>query len=271
MNAMVNKYIISAKGVDAAFEKFDSDKSGWLDATEFGHSVLVWASMIRHSLIRGRRPRPLRPRDKRRASSRARVEVRRLPIPAGDTTGWFVEGKDANGNCSATVLREQIRTLLQSACTQQGVHIADVVKIFDKDAGSELRIDDVEFHNGLTKVFGFKGPKTILDEVFKSMDTDGEGTIGFDELFEFVRGSRHALDKRAKQLTRLNMRIEPPHNAPWNLDDIQWDCEALRLLLEAALTRCRAGATDLIKAWDRSGDKSLDREVYHTIARALFP
>ena len=36
MNAMVNKYIISAKGVDAAFEKFDSDKSGWLDATEFG-------------------------------------------------------------------------------------------------------------------------------------------------------------------------------------------------------------------------------------------
>ena len=43
MNAMVNKYIISAKGVDAAFEKFDSDKSGWLDATEFGRLVWAWS------------------------------------------------------------------------------------------------------------------------------------------------------------------------------------------------------------------------------------
>jgi hypothetical protein len=58
-----------------------------------------------------------------------------------------------------------------------------------------------------------------------------DGVIGFDELFEFVRGRRHTLDRRSKRVR--GMRLEPPPSI--SLEEIAWDVEALRTLLRAML------------------------------------
>ena len=55
-------------------------------------------------------------------------------------------------------------------------------------ADTELLIDDMEFYKAMRTKFGYQGPKEVIDKVFVSLDTDGDGHIGFDELFEFIRG-----------------------------------------------------------------------------------
>ena len=47
-------------------------------------------------------------------------------------------------------------------------------------------------HQAMRRHFGFKGHKVVIDGVFRSLDTDGGGQIGFDELFEMIRGFRRA-------------------------------------------------------------------------------
>ena len=56
----------------------------------------------------------------------------------------------------------------------------DFVKLFDDDNTGEMLIDDMEFHKAMKTRFGFRGTPWVLDEVFKSIDTDGSGEIGFD-------------------------------------------------------------------------------------------
>ena len=46
------------------------------------------------------------------------------------------------------------------ACTLQ---VIDVVKLFDRDAGSELSIDGVEFYDAIRTHFGYKGSKWVID------------------------------------------------------------------------------------------------------------
>ena len=63
----------------------------------------------------------------------------------------------------------------------------------------------------------------------------GSGTIGFDELYEFVRGGRHALDRRSQRVHHLVLR--PPTGAGWSLTDVEWDEEVLRAQLKQMLDR----------------------------------
>lgn len=56
---------------------------------------------------------------------------------------------------------------------------------------SEMLIDDVEFHHAFREYFGYRGSPSVIKEVFRSLDTDGSGEIGFDELFEVSTFSCH--------------------------------------------------------------------------------
>ena len=64
------------------------------------------------------------------------------------------------------------------------------------------------------------------------MDSDGSGTIGFDELFEFVRGRRHSLDERTRAVLQPK-NIETPEGV--TLDQIVWNEEVLRFLIRHTL------------------------------------
>ena len=89
-----------------------------------------------------------------------------------DTTGWSISGKDAGA----------IKSQLQELLVQSNLQVADLIKLFDDDNDMELQIDDMEFHKAMRTHFKYQGPAAVLDEVFKSLDADGSGEIGFDEL-----------------------------------------------------------------------------------------
>lgn len=124
----------------------------------------------------------------------------------------------------------------------------------------------MEFHKAMRGKFGFKGSGYILNEIFRKLDADGSGSIGFDELFEFVRGRRHSLDERTKQVRA--MKLEVPPNAVYTLDDIAWDVDTLKFMLQRMMGRYHVGPSDLIRAWDTSGDGQVDRnELVSNIRR----
>ena len=96
--------------------------------------------------------------------------------------------------------------------------------------------------------FHYHGPPEVLDEIFASLDTDGSGTIGFDELFEFLNGRKHSLDPRHRKA--LDLRLLPPGALATRPDDILWSSSVIRLLLNRMLRRSQAGPAQLMRAWN---------------------
>jgi len=159
-----------------------------------------------------------------------------------------------------------VRAQLQELLKQSGACVADLVRLFDDDADGKLLIDDMEFLKAMRTKFGFKGPSWVINEVFESLDTDQSGLIGFDELFEFIRGRPHSLDNRRKRGRRAT--LEPP--AGMSMDTILWTGETLRLLIVDMLSRCGMGANDLFRAWDKDGNRILTREEWNQTMHEWF-
>jgi hypothetical protein len=138
--------------------------------------------------------------------------------------------------------------------------------LFDDDGGAELLIDDMEFHKAMRTKFGYRGMGHVITEVFNMLDTDGSGKIGFDELYEFVRGRRHSLDARNSKAKDL--RIVAPRGM--TLDNVLWNVEALRVLLQDMLLRNKMDPSALTKSWDRNGDYRLYRKVFLQKIQSFF-
>mmetsp|Transcript_78549 Transcript_78549/g.156142 ORF Transcript_78549/g.156142 Transcript_78549/m.156142 type:complete len:157 (-) Transcript_78549:1123-1593(-) len=99
----------------------------------------------------------------------------------------------------------------------------------------------------------YRGLRALLPGVFRIIDEDGGGTIGFDELFEFVRGVRHPFDRRHARARSLSLEL--PEGVGGTLEDVAWDVETLQWLLQLMMARAGAFAMkDLIKLWDKNAD-----------------
>lgn len=186
-----------------------------------------------------------------------------------DTSKWHIRGRDAD------TVREELRTLLRDS----GAHVTDLCRLFDDDQGGAFMIDEGEFMKTLKK-FGFRGMPSVIDEVFASIDIEGSGKIAYDEFYEFVRGHRHSLDGRERTKMVRELAIALPANSPFTLADIGWEVqldfdrenavESLRLLMQDMLLANTVTPNDLLRAWDRTGDKQLDRREFMMNVRRLF-
>ncbi len=268
------------KSLNAAFEFYDKDKKGTLDAREFeplaremgfgpmayevfqGLDVDKSGSISYRELVASLESNvPTDTASKQLLLSLVHSwnhEVDQEASGALNTTGWVIKGKDF----------ETVRNELQDLLLKHGAHVVDLVKIFDQDADTELQIDDVEFTSAMRNKLGYRGPAHVLYQVFASMDLDHSGKIGFDELFEFVRGRRHCLDKRTRRVRA--MKLEPPPGSDYTLDNIQWTVPTLRYLLQQMLKNCNLSVTDLIRAWDLSHDGTLSRGEFLQSVQAFF-
>ena len=188
-----------------AFERFDTDKTGLLDAMEFedlakslgfgavAHSIFVMLDedgsgfLSYKEVIDGLTNEANNdPKTKAMLTTLALTHVsaqsgsgeeaagtRKKKI---DTTGWVIRG---HGMAS-------VRTELQRLLKQSGARVADLIALFDEDCDpSSVTIDDGEFKRAMHE-FGYRGPQTVLYDIFRSMDSDNSGEIGFDELCEFA-------------------------------------------------------------------------------------
>ena len=265
------------KAMDATFSKYDTDKSGSLDYFEidrvccdmgFGavsqrifssldednsgsisYVELIDALQAAQRRLAGSPSSPSRSPE---AGSRPVKVVAREFGKAPDTSGWSLKSMDAES------AQKELRDMLVNS----GEIVTNLVKIFDQDAGIDLQIDDMEFDAALRKKLGFMGPKHAVDAIFRNLDSDGGGKIGFDEFFEYVKGFRHQLDKRHR--TKVSFRLDlPSGQQTYKVDDIAWDVETLRVLMQQMVERMRINSNVLMKAWDKSRGKFTDNSLDH--------
>lgn len=268
-----------------AFEQYDSNRSGQLDIEEFGKACAVLGFGAAKSeifqaldangsgvltykeLIDGLMHDIGQVPSSAKAMLQALVLSTITPSHEGtasastaiDTSTWVIKGQTI----------ESVRTELQRLMNESGAMVADLIRVFDEDANAtEVQIDDVEFDHGMRR-FGYKGRPQVLKEIFKSMDSDGSGQVGFDELYEFIHGKRHSLDPRDR--VKLDMKLEPPDG--YDLEDLVWDgidgVRALRVMLMAMLLRCKAAPTHLLRELTNvskqqrgSARKGIDRKEF---------
>ena len=104
----------------------------------------------------------------------------------------------------------------------------------------------------------------------------GSGTIGFDELYEFIHGKRHSLDRRyAKEFMKNKnktcaMALELPPGATYTLFDLVWDMDTFRTLLALTLDKYNLTSATLLKAWDDTGDGALCQTEFMQKVKSTF-
>lgn len=172
-----------------------------------------------------------------------------------DTSDWRVRGQ------TVQTITSEIRELYEAS----GCQVADIVKLFEDggDSSGNAMISDVEFIHTMKREFGYRGPVNVLAELFNLCDTDKSGRIGFDELYELIRGQRHSLDHRKA----IDVQLIAPEGFS-GLDEVAWDTVALRALMNDMLERSQVGPVDLLRAW--RGRRGLNREEFLHRVRLLF-
>ena len=98
------------------------------------------------------------------------------------------------------LIRETV--IKRTGCTQSSLQ--KVFRVFDVDSSGE--VDSEEFGLGLTSKLGLQFDPKLLAEILDQLDTDGNGTIGFDEFFHYVMGM--GLDQIAAARTAYMKRGE---------------------------------------------------------------
>lgn len=162
---------------------------------------------------------------------------------------------------------DELRTHMRWILHKSGAQVVDIMELFDVDTSRERSIDLPEFRNALRQSFRYAGPMSVMDKLFAVLDEDGTGTIGFDELFEFVKGKRHSLDPRNKQVDSLSLLAA---DAKYTLEEVAWSEDTLRHLMHAMMTRRRIGPLDLINAWDQNGDRQVTESEFLEQLERMF-
>lgn len=190
----------------------------------------------------------------------------------GALSGWDMDdGVQSGDDMAANVAK--LHAELRAALASSGAHVDELLgAIFDSDAGCVhgRRVDDVEFASALRQKLSYCGPVQLANEVFERIDVDGGRAIGYDELFEFVRGRRHALDRRSRRARQLRLAL--PDGAEYGLDDIAWDVATLRDMIQLMLERAEGtSSADLLRLWDSDSDHRLVKAEFLRHLERLFP
>ena len=180
-----------------------------------------------------------------------------------------------------------VQSELQTMLRHSGLHVADMISLLDTSDGAVLarsgQLSEKQFCARLRQApFCFVGVSRVLRELFHTLDIDKQGDVGFEELFEMLRGKRHALDRRMKPRFDLRLRVPTDrktaagvNGALWRrLDELIWDTAVLRVLINDMLSRQdwpngqKASVADLLREWN--GQKGLSRREFVECIRASF-
>lgn len=102
---------------------------------------------------------------------------------------------DLDGS-GAITYEEWLAITLRDVLAQSSSRVLDAFLQWDEDHSGT--VDRNEFCNAVSRL-GFDAPRCIVEEVFDEMDTDGSGSLTFDELYKQLRqGSSVKLDKQLR-------------------------------------------------------------------------
>jgi len=146
------------------FQLWDRDGSGSIDRREFDENVTALG-----------------------ATNAVEITQEMLDLAWGEI--------DLDGS-GAITYEEWLAITLRDVLAQSSSRVLDAFLQWDEDHSGT--VDRNEFCNAVSRL-GFDAPRCIVEEVFDEMDTDGSGSLTFDELYKQLRqGSSVKLDKQLR-------------------------------------------------------------------------
>lgn len=135
-----------------------------------------------------------------------------------------------------------------------------------------MKLSRAQFAEAMAKGLGFasggegeNGGNSLLDEVFASIDDDGEGMAAYDEWSSWLRGR----PGRRRRVRTMKLTDRPPGATP--LSKIEWSTEVLLRELNGLLARNDCSSFDLTMAFDRSDDSTLEKKEFLIVRQAQLP
>jgi len=177
-----------------------------------------------------------------------------------DTRAWegALKGPDSES------LLKQIQTVLKnSSLRDSDLYNMLTMPLVKGDATRSLTKE--VFLEGLKRL-GFCGPLGMLSSLFRKLDADRSGSIGFSELHSWLTGrtTRINLARRVHLLWERKDGIK-------QLNELKWTPTSLRRELVWMLQRAEMAPLDLIRAYDKDNDKSFSlREFLIMMKKIVF-
>lgn len=187
------------------------------------------------------------------ASTRSPPAVPLACVPQG-----ALKGPDSES------LLKQIQTVLKnSSLRDSDLYNMLTMPLVKGDATRSLTKE--VFLEGLKRL-GFCGPLGMLSSLFRKLDADRSGSIGFSELHSWLTGrtTRINLARRVHLLWERKDGIK-------QLNELKWTPTSLRRELVWMLQRAEMAPLDLIRAYDKDNDKSFSlREFLIMMKKIVF-
>ena len=289
---------VQGGGLVHIFEKYDNGGEGMLDASEFALAIedLGFTSTFAHDLfvemdednsgaISYKELNVTIKRHVKNMSTNAKALVASLAFhdaqewaqaqqhvgpqsspaaPRGPSietvtsSGWTgsLKGPDSES------LRQQLQSLLlHNKLRDSDLYNLLVAPLFRGDPTRPLTRK--VFVDGFIRL-GYCGPSGMVGTLFKRMDTDSGGIVGFFELREWMVGR-----VRRKQSGRT-VHLYLKRTDKENVATLQWSSNLIKQELVAMLQRNELTPLDLVRAWDASNDFSFSRREFLIMMKKLL-
>ena len=79
-----------------------------------------------------------------------------------DTRGWRLSGDSP----------EAVKAQMRSYLAESGLHVSDVLNLFDTDRTGAILIDRIEFYRVMRDRFGYEGSMFVIRQIFNSIDSE---------------------------------------------------------------------------------------------------
>jgi hypothetical protein len=150
--------------------------------------------------------------------------------------------------------REALLALLES----KGASLADAFQAIDHT--DDLVLDCDEFCDAVIEILGFYGNRLVPKAIFSAIDCDSSGKVAFDEFLAWVRNT--VTQKMQRETLSINTLDEAAANhrrSSWSRaiqaeSKKPWSVQRLKLELKSLIASAGLQHSDLLKAWDTSGD-----------------
>lgn len=123
-----------------------------------------------------------------------------------------------------------------------------------------MKLSKGAFFKALRKGIGLDGKDPLLEQVFRQIDDDNEGSAALDEFQNWING-RTGRRSLSRQLTLSSDRPEDDPLFP-PLTEVEWNVKALQREINGMLGRSGISSYDLLMAYDSSDDSSLERKEF---------
>ncbi len=174
-------------------------------------------------------------------------------IPELDKTPWHAEDP------------KDIQQVLQTRMAERASKPYGLFRALLQSVRGKRKLKKEQWPRSLRLTLGFQGPDTVAMEAFLQMESDGGKLMSFEAFLTWLNG-RKARKKATKGVSLVKRREKGDEP----LETIKWTRDILRKELQRMLIRAGLTPLDILSAYDRGEDGSLDQIEYVKMMKKLI-